>query len=282
MRAVIVIPARYASTRLPHKMLLAESGMPLIQHTYLRAKQSRLATRVMVATDDRRIADVVKQFGGEVVMTDPDHPSGTDRLAEVATRYASDADVMVNIQGDEPECDPHDIDTLITLFQSQSSSIAMATLVCRFAPGRLEGPGSPLDPNCVKAVLGKPIQKNRQLNEMDNRLPKDNIIGYEALYFSRSLIPYPRDVGGKILQSQDYYMHCGVYAYTPEFLKTFVALPQGQNEKSEKLEQLRVLENGYRIVAGVVESATPGIDTRDDYEAFVQRWLAHQPLETVV
>lgn len=267
--------------------------MPLIQHTYLRAKQSRLATRVMVATDDQRIADVVKQFGGEVVMTDPNHPSGTDRLAEVATRYVSDADVIVNIQGDEPECDPHDIDKLITLFQSQSESqiktesefesnaIAMATLVCRFAPGKLEGPGSPLDPNCVKAVLGKPIH-DRQPKDLDNSQSKVTILGYEALYFSRSLIPYPRDVGGKVLQSQDYFMHCGVYAYTPEFLKTFVGLPQGQNEKSEKLEQLRVLENGYRIVAGVVERATPGIDTRDDYEAFVQRWLAHQPLETVV
>lgn len=276
MRVAIVIPARYASSRLPRKMLLSETGMPLIQHTYLKALQSQLASRVIIATDDQRIADVATSFDAEVVMTDPTHPTGTDRLAEVATRYLHDVDLVVNVQGDEPECNPDDIDRLIRLFQA--TECAMATVVCPFPKDVIEGPGSPKDPNCVKAVLGIDIPKTHLGHSLDT--PKTHLghslnspLGHEVLYFSRSLIPFPRESAGQIVQSSDYYMHCGLYAYTPEFLKTYVKLPQSRAEKMEKLEQLRILENGYKIVAVTVEKTTPGIDTQEDYDAFVQRCL---------
>lgn len=260
MSCVIVIPARLASTRLPEKMLLSQTGMPLIQHTYLRAKQSQLAERVLIATDDPRIEAIAKGFGAEVVMTSPDHATGTDRLAEVARKALSDVNVIINVQGDEPECDPQEIDKLIRLFSA--STAAMATLVCRFPENRNEGPGSPADPNCVKAVLGQICRDPHS----------KAVLGHEVLYFSRHPIPFSRESQGQITQSSDYFMHCGVYAYSPEFLQTFAQLPQGVLEKREQLEQLRVLEQGYKIVAAISARATPGIDTRHDYDAFVQRW----------
>ena len=223
----------------------------------------------MIATDDATIAAVVKDFGAEVVMTDPHHLTGTDRLAEVAERYLHNSDLIVNIQGDEPECEPADIDRLIRLYQA--TECAMATLVCRFPAHKTQGPGSPADPNCVKAVLGRPIV---DANTQD-------ILGHEALYFSRSVIPYPRDTGERSQQCSDYFMHCGLYAYSPQFLQQYVRLPQGQCEKIEKLEQLRIVENGYKIVAGTVARAAPGIDTAADYEAFVQRWQ-HQHQKAVM
>lgn len=254
MTVAIVIPARWASTRLPEKMLLAETGWPLIRHTYEQAKKSCLADRVLIATDDERIYQVVKSFGGDVVMTSPHHPTGTDRLAEVASTHLSDVDLILNIQGDEPELEPKNIDLLIELFQS--SDAHMGTLVARFDPQLKEGQGSPLDPNCVKAVLGAKLSK-----------------GYQALYFSRSLVPYPRDQQGQVLQPQHYFLHLGAYAYTPEFLQRYVKLPQTPLELTEKLEQLRILEHGYSIVAGVVDKAIPGVDTRADYDAFKKRYL---------
>jgi len=254
MTVAIVIPARWASTRLPEKMLLAETGWPLIRHTYEQAKKSRLADRVLIATDDERIYQVVKSFGGDVVMTSPHHPTGTDRLAEVASMHLSDVDLILNVQGDEPELEPQNIDLLIELFQS--SDAKMGTLVARFDSHLATGPGSPLDPNCVKAVLGAKRSK-----------------GYQALYFSRSLVPYPRDNHGQVLQPQHYFLHLGVYAYTPSFLQHYVKLPQTPLELTEKLEQLRILEHGYTIVAGVVDKAIPGVDTRADYDAFKKRYL---------
>ena len=259
MSVVIVIPARFASSRLPEKMLLAETGWPLIRHTYTQAKKARLADRVVIATDDPRIAAVLKEFNADFVMTDPNHPTGTDRLAEVARAHLPNVDTIINVQGDEPELEPEKIDCLIRLFQA--SDAHMATLVAPFAQTRTQGAGSPADPNCVKAVLGKPLHS-----------ANNEILGYEALYFSRSPIPYPRDQQGLIRNPAEYFMHLGVYAYRPEFLQTYVKLPQGRLELTEKLEQLRILENGYRIVAGVVEKATPGIDTLDDYKDFVTRW----------
>ncbi len=253
MTVAIVIPARWASTRLPEKMLLAETGWPLIRHTYEQAKKSRLADQVLIATDDERIYQAVKAFGGDVVMTDPNHPTGTDRLAEVASLHLSHVDLILNVQGDEPELEPGNIDLLIALFQS--SDAQMGTLVARFDPHLKEGQGSPLDPNCVKAVLGAKYSK-----------------GYQALYFSRSLVPYPRDHQGQVLRPQDYFLHLGAYAYTPDFLQHYVKLPQTPLELTEKLEQLRILEHGYRIVAGVVNKAIPGVDTRADYDAFKKRY----------
>lgn len=261
MTTTIIIPARMASTRLPNKMLLDETGWPLIRHVYEQAKKATLVSRVVIATDHDDIAAAVRAFGGEVVMTNPTHPSGTDRLAEVVTDHITDADIIVNVQGDEPEIEPDKIDRLITVFKA--SDVAMATLVTRFPANANAGSGSPLDPNCVKAVLGAPVRD----------------IGFEALYFSRSLVPYPRDDAGIIKDASTYFMHLGIYAYRPEFLKKFVALPQGKLEMTEKLEQLRILENGYKIVAGIVENATPGIDTRADYDAFVARWKTKECAE---
>jgi 3-deoxy-manno-octulosonate cytidylyltransferase (CMP-KDO synthetase) len=265
MKTAIVIPARLASTRFPEKMLKNETGWPLIRHVYEQAKQSKLAQRVLIATDDERIADVIREFGGDVVMTDPNHPTGTDRLAEVAATHLSDVDLIVNVQGDEPELEPEKIDALIDLYYAAGDA-GMATLVCPFSADKFEGTGSPRDPNCCKAVLGKPvIKKDSQTT---------TVIGYEALYFSRSIMPYPRESEGKVTDPTSHYLHIGIYAYAPSFLKKFVTLPQGKLEKVEKLEQLRALENGYKIVAGIVDRATPGIDTREDYDAFLTRWKA--------
>jgi 3-deoxy-manno-octulosonate cytidylyltransferase (CMP-KDO synthetase) len=265
MKTAIVIPARYASTRFPGKPLLTETGWPLVRHVYEQAKQSKLAQQVVIATDDERIAEVIKSFGGEYVMTDSNHPTGTDRLAEVATRYLPDVDLIVNVQGDEPELEPEKIDALIELYAAAGDA-AMATLVCPFPSDKFSGNGSPLDPAACKAVLGKPVFKKGASTEIT--------IGYEALYFSRNLVPYPRETEGKVTDPSQYFMHIGIYAYAPDFLKKFVTLPQGHLEKSEKLEQLRVLENGYKIVAGIVAGATPGIDTPEDYAAFLERWKA--------
>lgn len=261
MTVAIVIPARQASTRLPNKMLLNATGKPLLQHTYEQACQAKLATRVLIATDDETIEAAAKQFGAEVVMTAATHPTGTDRISEVAEKYLPNVDCIVNVQGDEPEIDPQHIDQLITLFQTADAE--MGTLVTPFEKHRLEGPGSPNDPHCAKAVLGQAVKNG------DN-----TILGYQALYFSRSLIPYPRDNQGRMINPTDYYLHLGIYCYTPDFVKHYVKLPQGKLEILEKLEQLRVLEQGYRIVAGVVPHATPGIDTEVDYQQFVQRYHA--------
>lgn len=259
MAIAIVIPARRASTRLPNKMLLDTTGKPLLQHTYEQACQAKLASWVLIATDDEGIQAAAKKFGAEVVMTSPHHPTGTDRISEVAEKYLPNVECIVNVQGDEPEIDPRQIDQLITLFQTADAE--MGTIVTPFNKHLTEGPGSPYDPNCVKAVLGHAIKNHDH-----------TLLGYQALYFSRNLIPYPRDKNGIITNPADYYLHLGVYAYTPDFVKHYVKLPQGKLENLEKLEQLRVLEHGYRIVATVVPHATPGIDTPADYHQFTQRY----------
>lgn len=268
MNTTIVIPARYASTRLPHKMLLDETGWPLVRHVWEQAKKTKSAARVILATDDARIRDAALAFGADVVMTDPAHQTGTDRLAEVA-RTLSNTDLIVNVQGDEPEIEPDKIDALVALYAAaqKSGGADMATLVCPFPSEKTDGPGSPADPNCVKAVLGRAVKAG------------DTVLGFDALYFSRSLVPFPRDTNGAVKNGADYFLHLGIYAYAPAFLQKFVALPPGRMESVEKLEQLRALENGFRIVAGVSARATPGIDTRADYDAFVARWKATACLE---
>jgi 3-deoxy-manno-octulosonate cytidylyltransferase (CMP-KDO synthetase) len=264
MKTAIVIPARYASTRFPAKMLVDETGWPLIRHTWEQSRKSKKADRIIIATDDQRIFDAATSFGAEVIMTSPDHPSGSDRLAEVA-RKLSNIDLIVNVQGDEPEIEPEKIDALIELYATANAD--MATLVCPFPKDKTAGVGSPVDPNCVKAVLGNPVIKNGAT------------LGYDALYFSRSLIPYPRDAAGVVADGSQHYLHLGIYAYAPSFLQKYVALPPGRLEQIEKLEQLRVLENGHRIVAGIVQNATPGVDTRGDYDAFLARWKEKACLE---
>ncbi|HZZ82321.1 MAG TPA: 3-deoxy-manno-octulosonate cytidylyltransferase [Gemmataceae bacterium] len=238
MKTAIVIPARYASSRLPAKPLLRETGKYLIQHVYERACGSSADT-IVVATDDVRIRDAVQGFGGNVVMTRDDHPSGTDRVAEVAAKL--DADIIVNVQGDEPMIEAATLDLLAGLLRTDREA-PMATLaapIASFDQWR--------DPNCVKVVCDR---RGR------------------ALYFSRSPIPFVRDAEpdfatGRFLQ------HLGLYAYRRPFLLQLAKLPPEPLELTEKLEQLRVLALGHAIQVGIVPHAHRGVDTPADYARFV-------------
>jgi 3-deoxy-manno-octulosonate cytidylyltransferase (CMP-KDO synthetase) len=239
MRTAIVIPARYASSRLPAKPLLCETGKYLVQHVYERACQSN-ATEVIVATDDVRIVEAVRRFGGRVALTRPDHVSGTDRVAEVAATL--DADVIVNLQGDEPLIDPEMLDTLPSLL-AQDAEADVATLAVPITSVEQWQ-----DPNCVKVVCDT---------------------GRRALYFSRSPIPYVRD-GPPDFASGLFLQHLGLYAYRRSFLLALAQLPPEPLETCEKLEQLRVLALGRRIRVGIVAHAHRGVDTPADYERFVR------------
>ncbi len=241
MRTAIVIPARYASTRLPAKPLLRDTGKYLVQHVYERACLSE-ADAVVVATDDRRIYDAVRSFGGNVVMTRDDHPSGTDRCAEVARGL--DAEVIVNVQGDEPMLDPEALDLVAELVHGHPDS-DMATLAVPIASEEQWR-----DPNCVKAVCD---QRGR------------------ALYFSRSPIPYVRD-GSPDFASGQFLQHLGLYAYRRSFLLELATRPPSAVEQLEKLEQLRVLALGYTIQLGVVRHSARGVDTPADYARFVAEY----------
>jgi 3-deoxy-manno-octulosonate cytidylyltransferase (CMP-KDO synthetase) len=244
MAVVGIIPARMASTRLPGKPLLAETGKHLIQHVCEQVAAARTIDRVIIATDDERVVEAVRSFGGEARLTRPDHTTGTDRIAEVAASLEPRWDLVVNVQGDEPEMDPAAVDQLVGLVR-RHPDCPMATLACPF-----EDPEQAHDPNCVKVVLDK-----------DGR----------ALYFSRSLIPYPRDRGGRADASEQWLLHLGVYAYEREFLLRFASWEPTRLEQIERLEQLRALERGARIAVGIVERAAVGVDTPEDYAAFVER-----------
>jgi 3-deoxy-manno-octulosonate cytidylyltransferase (CMP-KDO synthetase) len=249
MEVVAIIPARYGSTRFPGKPLAAETGKPLIQHVYEQVGQAEEVTRCIVATDDDGILEAVQDFGGEAVLTRPDHPSGTDRIAEVVRNTpGAEDDIILNVQGDEPEIDPGDLDRLVRrLAEEPAATCGMATLACPF-PAEAD----PHDANCVKVVV--------------------NSAG-RALYFSRSLIPYPRD-GGGAARPAVCWLHLGVYAYRRPFLLELASWPTGELEQIEKLEQLRVLERGYALAVEIVAGACVGIDTPHDYERFVARYRA--------
>ena len=242
-KVVIVIPARYASQRLPAKPLLKETGKYLIQHVYEAASKSQKAQEVIVATDDPRIYDAVLSFGGRVEMTSEHHKSGTDRMAEVAKKVK--ADIYVNVQGDEPEISPIAIDDLISKLASQNQA-SVATLVYPLDPELAH------NPNIVKVVCDQ---------------------SGHALYFSRARIPYPREGNG-----ENFLGHIGMYAYYQNFLFIYPDLPPSKLERIEKLEQLRVLESGYKIITAITSYRSQGIDTREDYDAFVRRYNAMQKL----
>jgi 3-deoxy-manno-octulosonate cytidylyltransferase (CMP-KDO synthetase) len=241
VKTAIVIPARYASTRLPGKPLLRQTGKYLVQHVYERACRARCAAAVVVATDDPRIVAAVESFGGRAVTTRRDHPSGTDRVAEVACRL--DADVIVNLQGDEPLIEPDSLDLLADLLARRDDA-DMATLATPLRS--LEQYHSP---HCVKVVCDA---------------------AGRALYFSRSPIPHVRD-GQPDLAARParFLLHLGLYAYRRRFLLGLGALSPSPLEQLEKLEQLRVLAVGRGIQVGVVEEAGLGVDTYDDYQRFV-------------
>lgn len=226
--AIAIIPARFNSTRFPGKPIVEVDGKTLIEHVYRQVEKAALVCRIVVATEDKRIADAVQRFGGTAVMTRPDHPSGTDRLAEAAQDLPPDT-LVVNVQGDEPMIEPGDIDRAIQAAHSGDADIV--TLMTRLDPNQAD------DPNRVKVVTDK--------NGM-------------ALYFSRAKIP----TGGTC------FLHLGLYVYRVGFLKKFTKLARTPLEIAERLEQLRALEHGYRIRVVEVEKASWGIDTPEDLERY--------------
>jgi 3-deoxy-manno-octulosonate cytidylyltransferase (CMP-KDO synthetase) len=245
--AVAIIPARYASTRFPGKPLADRTGRPLIQHVYEQVACCRRIERVVVATDDDRIASAVDSFGGEAVMTRADHPNGTSRLDEAASMLGLGDDAWIcNVQGDEPEIDPTVVDLAIE--QTQASGHEMGTLASPFAPDE-----DAANPNIVKVVVGR-----------DGR----------ALYFSRALIPHHRDPehGPAAMPLK----HVGLYVYRRSMLRTYAGLGVTPLEETERLEQLRALEHGHAITVAIAETAHHGIDTPEQYDAFVARCRARR------
>jgi 3-deoxy-manno-octulosonate cytidylyltransferase (CMP-KDO synthetase) len=243
MKTAIIVPARFASSRLPGKPLLKETGKYLIQHVYEAAVRSGAQT-VLVATDDERIFRAVESFGGQAVMTRADHPSGTDRVAEVAAKL--DADVIVNLQGDEPQIEPAVLQLLPRLLQSDPAA-DMATLAVP-----LQSVEAWRDPNCVKVVA----------NEQGR-----------ALYFSRSPIPFVRDGEPDFAhRPHQFLQHLGLYAYRRPFLLQLAQFAPSPLEQIEKLEQLRVLAHGRIIKVGIVAHASRGVDTPEDYRRFVESY----------
>lgn len=241
LKAVCVIPSRYASVRLPGKPLVEICGKPLIQWVYEQATQATRFERVIVATDDACIRQAVEAFGGEAVMSPPDLPTGSDRVARVMEDLFLDHDVVMNLQGDEPMIDPADLDRLVACFE-ETPGIAMASLM---APLREEE--EVLNPNHVKCVVDQQ--------------------GY-ALYFSRHPIPFwrGREKADWTQRPADYWLHLGVYAFTRSTLRQYAGWPRSMLEISESLEQLRAMEQGVRIKMLTTGHPWPGVNTPEDVE----------------
>jgi len=238
MNCVVVIPARYASSRLPGKPLLPIGRQTLIEMVYERAASARCASRVIVATDDERIVRAVEAFGGEARLTRVEHTCGTDRIAEVVRNDLADVDVVVNVQGDEPEVRGEDVEATVALLRDDPEAV-MSTLACR-----MSGREAMEDPNQVKVVV--------------------DAVG-RALYFSRAPVPHVRDATER---DWSFLGHLGIYGYRRDFLLKFTALERTELEKKEKLEQLRALEHGYVIRVGLTDSERFGIDTPEDLARF--------------
>jgi 3-deoxy-manno-octulosonate cytidylyltransferase (CMP-KDO synthetase) len=235
MKIIAIIPARYASTRFPGKPLAILGGKSVVQRVYEQAQQ--VLDEAVVATDDERIFNAVEAFGGKAVMTSPNHKSGTDRIQEAAESLHTDADVIINIQGDEPFIHRSQLETVCSLFD---------------------------DPQAQIATLGKPFESIEAAENPNSPKIVTDINGY-ALYFSRSVIPYIRGKNKEEwLSSYPFLKHIGLYAYRREVLAEITKLPQSPLEIAESLEQLRWLQNGYRIKVGVTDIETVGIDTPED------------------
>ena len=235
MKLIAMIPARYGATRFPAKLMQDLCGKPVIVHTYQRVADTNLFDQVYVVTDDDRIENDIHEVGGKVIRSQKEHNSGSDRLAEASKNL--EVDIIVNVQGDEPFTDKENLQKVIDIFANDpQKNIAVASLM-----ERITNPDDIANPNNVKVVVNK-------FNE--------------ALYFSRSVIPFPRDPNTAV----PYYKHIGIYAYRKDALQQFTQLPPSQLEETEKLEQLRYLENGFKIRLALTHIPTIGIDTPEDLE----------------
>ena len=240
-----MIPARYGATRFPAKLMQDLCGKPVIVHTYERVADTRLFDEVYVVTDDDHIEKAIREVGGKVIRSKKEHNSGSDRLAEASRDL--DVDIIVNVQGDEPFTDKENLQKVIDIFvKDLTKSIAVASLM-----ERITDPDDIANPNNVKVVVNK--------------------FG-EALYFSRNIIPFPRDPNTKV----SYYKHIGIYAYRKEALQQFTELPPSLLEETEKLEQLRYLENGFKIRLALTNIPTIGIDTPEDLERARKRLITQK------
>lgn len=280
MKVIVCIPARYESTRFANKVLAKDTGKFLIQHTYEQACKAKLPESVLIATDDHKVLDAAKSFGAECVLTSVEHNSGTDRITEAVKKLEDRGqrtedrgqktedsrgkklnpepctlnadDIVVNLQADEPEIDPANIDAVAQRLIDNPDA-PMATLASEF-----ESAEQVANPNIVKVVITS--DQGRATSDGHGK----------AIYFSRSAIPYDRQSGGVGPVGQ-YLRHLGIYAYRKEFLLEFTKLPQGRLEQIEKLEQLRAIENGYSILVTKVKHTCDGIDTQEQYAEFVKR-----------
>ena len=240
-----MIPARYGATRFPAKLMQDLCGKPVIVHTYERVADTRLFDEVYVVTDDDRIEKAIREVGGKVIRSKKEHNSGSDRLAEASRDL--DVDIIVNVQGDEPFTDKENLQKVIDIFAKDlTKSIAVASLM-----ERITDPDDIANPNNVKVVVNK---------------------FREALYFSRNIIPFPRDPNTKV----SYYKHIGIYAYRKEALQQFTESPPSLLEETEKLEQLRYLENGFKIRLALTDIPTIGIDTPEDLERARKRLITQK------
>lgn len=245
--AVAFIPARLGSTRFPGKVLADKTGRPLIQHVFEAVRGATSLSRIVIATDDQQVIDAAGKFGAEAVLTDAHHPNGTSRIAEAAGKLGlADDQIVVNVQGDEPELDPCAIDAAVAalLNGERYAGAAVGTVA-----SPMEADDDPADPNIVKVVLDQQGC---------------------ALYFSRSPVPFDRDR----TRAVTYLRHVGMYVYRRRFLDAYVQLSPTPLERAEQLEQLRVLERGYRIAVARHATRHVGIDTPEQYAAFVARWRA--------
>lgn len=241
MDIAVVIPARYGSSRFAGKVLAKETGKYLVQHTYERALCAKSAGQVLIAADDERVLAACEEFGAACVMTSATHQSGTDRIAEAVA--SMDVDIVVNLQADEPDIEPAYIDRVAGLLVDNPDA-AMATLLAPFE--KAEDVANPNIVKCITDAAGR------------------------AIYFSRSVIPYDRNAGG-VGDTAHYKRHLGIYAYRKDFLMAYTTIKPSFLEQTEKLEQLRAVENGYTILTATVEKAWDGVDTEEQYQAFVRR-----------
>jgi len=263
MKALAIIPARFQSTRFPGKPLATIGGKPMLQHVYKNVKESGLFDKVVVATDDIRIKEAAESWNAELIMTSENHPSGTDRCAEVVEILGDDFDIVVNIQGDEPFISKQPLEQLLAIFEYNPDA-SLATLV-----HKIEDPSDIFDENTAKVVLQRSTINDQRstINDQRSTINDQRSTFMKALYFSRSPIPFIRSVDkNDWMDYHIFWKHIGLYAYKPETLKAIVKLPVGLLEKAESLEQLRWLENGYSIYVAETDYKMLSVDTPADLE----------------